>query len=928
MNPDNQAIQTIFKFNKHPSSSPKSIKRLHRLRQKHSSNYTQDPIYPPHPSRSYNIIYVLYDIRGHGPHYVGKTTLTAIQRRTNHINDAHNIGNKHYNTLLGKWIRHITPTNLGIFPLESIPSPELQHQYERKWILLLNTHKPFNGNKPLNVHIEHSTAGKHRNKNQQPKNQQPNNPVQPKQQHNTYVRTSHHLLSYPGILQNPPPILAQMTTQHLFKTLSILTGRVTSRYKRNPSQDLITTTKLHHKNLQKTNINDISNKIHLLTNYIIDQIMNNINIQKPPKDHTKRRFLKLLTLQHIHPLMSKLPINRILWESHPLLPHQLNSKNTTIQVIHKNDPPISAILFNFKKTTLLLTHLNDFQTIPCLCNEPQFKDYLSNNHINTTDTTLIMKLPGLTNYKQQLINLLNKGTKFKPQQNITKHIIQKTIQEALDNFIKAYENEIPQEHFNEWKQTIINKLQPHIDSINNQYADHNLYHPKMKDIITYLQDNFVINSGDKIPSNFTFTCKRHWLQTLHKALTTNKSYRIITTPETQIVTKHTSKLKTWSYTNISPTLPYNRIQFKYHKDGYRPLVSASNVTTTNLNKHLTLALQLLINQLKIEAKKDEILNGINWFMDIETTQELTQWLNTLNADPSHQPKSIRTADAKGFYDNVQHSTLKNKYINRIKKIYHHARRNFIIIKNNAASWSQNPIQNTNNTHTFTWYHLAQTLIWSLRNQYSSTGSLILKQNHGVGQGANHSGHQSRFLMICYERHFIKHLIKKNNKPIAQIFANTRRKMDDIIFINNPYVTNLPHKYLQHKGNTPGLYPKFITLEFTNSPPYTSANYLDTTIQIIPNINKNNQPQLSEYLHRSTTELRQQAKTLKLKQHGTKMELAQRIYHHYNPSSNFHNKDTIWATKTYNKKQEFPKHLRIISFPHYSSNIPHTSNMAQ
>jgi hypothetical protein len=82
--------------------------------------------------------------------------------------------------------------------------------------------------------------------------------------------------------------------------------------------------------------------------------------------------------------------------------------------------------------------------------------------------------------------------------------------------------------------------------------------------------------------------------------------------------------------------------------------------------------------------------------------------------------------------------------------------------------------------------------------------------------------------MYYKYNFIDYYTK-HNPQIAQNFQYTTRKMDDILFINNP--TAQQHIY-QNKENSHRIYPqKFFTL-ITDKPPFTNIHYLDIDIHII------------------------------------------------------------------------------------------------
>lgn len=223
--------------------------------------------------------------------------------------------------------------------------------------------------------------------------------------------------------------------------------------------------------------------------------------------------------------------------------------------------------------------------------------------------------------------------------------------------------------------------------------------------------------------------------------------------------------------------------------------------------------------------------------------------------------------------------------------------------------------NTPHKHCFNKNTLCKLLVWRLRNQYQKVGEFIVKQIKGTGQGDNHSGHLCRLLSIYYERRFMKYWIT-NDINVAKQYNYTLRKHDDYLFINN----NILEKHLKRKNKIPGLIPSYLKLNWTNQPPHTDTNYLDTNIHITHNIYANNKPQYTNLHNKTQAQLRIIAKQLKLPIRGTSNEIITRITQHNNPYNNYHNKPTLWNMRTYNKKTDLKVNFPIVSMPHITSNI--------
>jgi hypothetical protein len=134
----------------------------------------------------------------------------------------------------------------------------------------------------------------------------------------------------------------------------------------------------------------------------------------------------------------------------------------------------------------------------------------------------------------------------------------------------------------------------------------------------------------------------------------NSGYSTLNKTKEEILSQHKSFVQSHNFTFISK-LPRKIIQIKPHKQGYRPLVPANNISTTNMSKYLHLALKECLNQMKILNQKWSLKYNTNWFFHIDSTQDLTSLLMSLNKNPHYIPKSSQCGDISGFYDNINHS---------------------------------------------------------------------------------------------------------------------------------------------------------------------------------------------------------------------------------------------------------------------------------
>lgn len=912
----------IMQTNKTPKT--KVQKRIYKLINKYHNKNKINRI--PHANKTHNTIYALYNIQHTGPQstYVGKTTNICLIRRQKHITKAY--ATKTSNSPLSRYIRRIGPTNLGIIPLMTVPDWSHSHYFERMWIHKLESHISKSGKIALNCQREHKPNQHYPKSKKAYKNSKTRHNRQLPIADTKPVRTLIHLLRNIDP-QKPPAALATIKQNYLYKLFSILNNKATYKYPR-PNNNIINKTIQYYHNYIIAVISPPN--IQIISTHISNQININNNLLDPYKQKTPKNnnnnYSKhnLLTLRYIHPLLQHIPLTKLFQKNKPLLPHPLQITDIP-KIIYTNNQPTSKTLFNFKQTTQLLTPTYNPSTLTCQCHQPQYATFTrSHGHIDTLDLAI---LPAILNspYTQELQNLLSKGTRYieTPQHSPT---------HAINNFITAINNHIQllSTHYNidinkftKWGSQIITDYSTNILQLNNHYnTTETLAIPEIKTLIAQLHQNYVINSGDKLPGNYTISCKKWWLETLKESTLGPQqkppnAYIQTNYNEQQITNKLTNYLQKLHF-KTNNKLPTKRINCKYHKEGIRPLVSAPNVVTTDASKTITCALQALINAERANSKEFEKLHGHPYVIDIENSNDLGTWINELNNDPKFIPQSVSASDATGFYDHVQHNILILKFKKHIKRTFDLKRATYLTIHNNKSyKWHNNkPTKlHSQQSHTFTPASLLSLIACITRNQYLMLGQLVVKQRIGLSQGGNHCGHTARLLLIYFEKDFI--LDMRDIDPAkAKQLASFRRKHDDLLFINNSSIMQYIHK----RTNQPGLYPKFITLSQTNIN-NNSANYLDCNVSITNNKHANKQTPINKYNNLSQQQLRLLCKQKKLTQHGTKSTLIKRLQQKTN-INNYHNKPHILQLKTFNKKDTFPTNILPISYPIYTTNIKH------
>lgn len=848
----------------------------------------------------------------HGQHllYVGKTKHSALDRRNKHIQNA--LSGPKSNTNLSHFIKCIKPHNLGVLPLQHVTRWDFSHYFERLWIHKLNTHSTHNQSLPLNNSPEHQplkpiTHNRSKHSSQSPPQQSQYHPLH---------RTIHHLIETHANKAALSALLMTMNIKKLYQLASILLNKRFHIYA-SPTPLSAVYRDLHNHisaHYPSPAVADVSRAVTTAINTLRNQFL--LRHNKSSKTATFS-YLEVITLPDFQPLYKSLDLPAILKQHAHLLPPAF--QHTHLKIVYRNGKPTSRTLFNHKETALR-AHAPPLNT--CICHHHHLQPYVrESGHIDTTSLSILSKLTNNKALAYRLHKLMKRGTKYiehpAPNSFALTRNIDASLEKHSQKILKHSRNTDPHQLLL-WKSTILQHISNALKHLPQQRTQPFLSQPPTKAFIAKLHHHFVISNGDKLPNNYTISCKHWWYKSLIDSTIgpQQKMYKTATASKDAILLRHQVYLEHRHFKFI-PELPYKRISSKYHKSGLRPLTSATNVSTTHIAKTLTIALTALIDSLREEAQIFELHHGFTWFLDIENAADLTLWLESLNRNPTHKPTTVHTADATGYYDSIAHSHLIKLYRTEIPGIFQRRRRRYLIITSQGYEWATHPTNNTVHKHCFNDRALINLLQWKLKNQFIRVGPHIVQQLIGVAQGDNHSGHQSRFFAICHERDFLLQL-HAANPDLAKRLSNMRRKHDDLIFVNCPDYK----QYVHIRRNSPGLYPYFIKLSETNTAPYKSATYLDTTVSISNNTfaSATALTTLSQY---STTQLVETARRHRIPiTKKSRSALLNRIIQHLRPQHNYHAKRHIWTTATYSKRTDFiNKGLKPVAYIHYSSNTP-------
>lgn len=880
----------------------------------------------PSPHKTKSIIYCIYsnNPKNHKI-YVGQTVHTAYVRLQQHIHT-------YNNNPLHKYMQLHNAKTFKIFALQHVNDKSKLNKAERYWIIKLQAQ--INNRNPDNLNFMTPLLNT-RNLN---KNLKTDCSPLSKNSNRIYATREYaKRILYLNNQTNIPKYLENLHPKTLRKIISSLTNKSIQPIK--PRRLTKPTIYLQH-SFPPTN--NITKQYFILSKTLSKDSINNLITLTTAALHkkltpaiTKQKLKIPIPTTFISSKINKRTINQIFHSAKPLLPDNIKDKISTT-IIYKNLSTIGTMFFNYK-TTAQQTINNLDSKYTCICKNNIFHPYHNKHeHIDSNDTTLLsifenyFKIPNT-----EITTLANKGANFIVQPYTDTKIIKRHFIKDLIKFITkiAIQFKLPIFIFEEWKQHIINKFS--LITLQHQTTLSNFNTIKIKNLLQKIHEHITITPTDKMKNNFRFTCSQYTQRIIAQKITalptlvhntpetTNKiSYELINKTPNEIMLSHQTYLETFQLSSPYNKLPYLYIIHKAHKFGNRGVTAAFNVTTSKLAKTLHTGLRHIIKELQ---KNDNALSQINqtnrhWRIDNATdVNYLLHQFNTSNNTPS----TVQSYDIEGFYDNIDIPEMEKILDYLIPLAFTIAKAKYISINptSNKAYWTNYKQTQTfkyHNSFIFSSENIIELQKWHLNNAHIQFNNKVWKQIKGIGQGTNQSPDLANLILMYYEHQFIDYHTT-HNKEIAKAFKYTTRKMDDILFINNPQA----HKYIYKNTENPnGIYPqKFFTLT-TESPPSDNTNYLDMHIHIANT--PNNCKKAPKLYSLSLQQLRNLAKRHGVSSRDNKDILISKLQQKFNTiksHSLYTNKEKIWNTKTYNKTDKFT--IKAINFPHYTSNTPQT-----
>lgn len=476
------------------------------------------------------------------------------------------------------------------------------------------------------------------------------------------------------------------------------------------------------------------------------------SVYKKPANSSSIYF----TIRFKNPSFDKINFTSIFQEFYDIFP----CKNVSIKKTFKYDIPFGRRIFNYNQFAKNI-HLNR-DTVSCFCNDPALSNFINADfgHVLTGDLNIVTD--------SILKNILAKGTKFRPVSKINNKTLLGSFLEDLDIFILKCSNSknIPIFLFTDWKWNIYNKFKSFINTQSLQFPNFDL--KSLKTHISAIQHKFIISPVDKASNNYSFCCKKLYLQLLDNELKTSSTYKKIDIGYSAVAKKILALNKLVNIKNNSISLPYITLYPKFHKTpvGFRFITCGVNTYMNLPGLILSKALNSILN----------LVTNDNSSWIINNNKPVTDFIK--NNTISH----IESFDFKDLFTSIPLDKLKE-----------------------ALDYYFYNYNNLINLEPEFWNYLVNFCIF---NNFVFNGENVFLQVTGIPQGCNFSSQLANLFLHFYEKNF--------TLTIPQAF----RYIDDFIIFD--------FKDFSRLSDT--IYPPELKLIKTN-PNNFSTDFLDLFIKI-------------------------------------------------------------------------------------------------
>lgn len=548
--------------------------------------------------------------------------------------------------------------------------------------------------------------------------------------------------------------------------------------------------------------------------------------EKNPSKLSKREFI---VIPFICKFIDNLSLKSIFSDTSiiDLLP-KLIKAFTPLQIFYKYNDPISLPVCNYASFLKNLT-ISDIKSIlesPCECHTSPYI-YSPHGHIVTGNLDIVDNA--------ELRQILSYGCKYRVPTSKSKEEIYLSIAEAINNFIKSKSKKYSQKEnaFDVWKEKVLSIISNRIAFYEKNSPEHfnskeNILEKEdVKRSLKYLKSKYIICSIDKASSNFSFICKKFYIQTLVAEMgfdtntldcIGNDTYKPCREGEDFYVNQISETLKEkFNITVEESNLRLARIFWnpKLHKNPYKArfIAGARFCVTKQLNILVNSCLKLLRSQFKKYC--DAILNnsGINMFWSIDSSNDFLDAINKTDV------YNIQVYDFTTLYTRLDLFEVENM-INEVIDLIFSDRNKYICISKRDPNLCFFSNKTYDSHANFNQEDLKEAVRVIIYNTYVVFGGIVFIQTKGIPMGGNSSSPLADLTVGKKEFNYMKKLLQEKKMGLAKLLSNNKRYVDDLATINYLYFHNI----------IKDIYPQSLEMERAGNN-NKIINYLDLNINI-------------------------------------------------------------------------------------------------
>ena len=291
--------------------------------------------------------------------------------------------------------------------------------------------------------------------------------------------------------------------------------------------------------------------------------------------------------------------------------------------------------------------------------------------------------------------------------------------------------------------------------------------------LSRLHENFVIVPADKASNNYTFVCKRYYVDILIEELGLhllpgNHTYNLTDFSASEVLDNHKSVLTSFGIqtTDEELDLPYIYWIPKMHKNLYkhRFIAGSSKCSTKPLSILLTKLLTHIKQGLQKYCKTSYTRSGVNQMWILKNSKELLEHLQSPNFN---HITSIKSFDFSTLYTTIPHQKLKSRLATIIRNSFIHKNGNrrykFLGLGREGPHFVK---EHSDSKNKYTEDDIINTLEFLLDNIFVVFGGKVFQQIVGIPIGTNCAPLLADIFLYSYEAEFIQYLLSTGKKKIS------------------------------------------------------------------------------------------------------------------------------------------------------------------